>query len=189
VKIGVLADSHLYNSAVRPLWDEVAEAFAGVDLIIHAGDIFGSSILDWLEQIAPVKAALGNWDDIHSDPRVERIHWLDIEGWRVAALHDMEPEDRPIDDMRRLFLSGRSADIFITGHTHYERIDFRDGVLQVNPGSPTLPHNFSSRLGTVGLIELVPGKAEVNIVRLGETPRLRNPGVELHFDSSNGKVS
>ncbi len=91
--------------------------------------------------------------------------------------------------MRRLFLSGRSADIFITGHTHYERIDFRDGVLQVNPVSPTLPHNFSSRLGTVGLIELVPGKAEVNIVRHGETPRLRNPGVELHFDSSNGKVS
>jgi putative phosphoesterase len=181
MRVGLISDSHLHSDR-RPLWDEVAVAFDGVDLIFHAGDMFGLAVLDWLERIAPVKAALGNNDDGNlSDPRLKRVQMLDLEGWRVAVIHDMEPEDQPIEDLRRMFLEGRSADIFITGHTHYERIDYRDGVLQINPGSPTLPHNFSTRLGTVGLLDLERDHAEVRIVRLGESAGLRNPGVEHTF--------
>ncbi len=96
-------------------------------------------------------------------------------------LHDMEPEERPIEELKRYHLKGRHADIFITGHTHFERLDYRDGVLQMNSGSPTHPHLWSTRLGTVGLLDLAPGKLAARIIRLGESVGLANPGKELFF--------
>src|SRR5258706_9120564 len=114
MRIGLISDSHLHSDR-RPLWDEVSLAFAGVDLVIHAGDIFSAPVLDWLERIAPVKAALGNNDEVTlADPRLERVQMLDLGGWRVVVIHDMEPEDQPIEDLRRIFLEGRAGDIFTT---------------------------------------------------------------------------
>ncbi len=101
-------------------------------------------------------------------------------------VHDMEPEDQPIEHLRNRFLGGVHADVMITGHTHFERIDYRDGVLQVNPGSPVHPHLWSTRLGTVALIEVGPGHLRARTVHLGHTHAedLRNPGIEIHFDGT-----
>jgi len=73
----------------------------------------------------------------------------------------------------------------VTGHTHYERMDFRGGVLQVNSGSPTHPHLWSTRLGTVAILDLAPGSLKASIVRLGETEGRRNPGIEYSFDGES----
>jgi predicted phosphodiesterase len=73
----------------------------------------------------------------------------------------------------------------ITGHTHFERLDWRDGVLQVNSGSPVHPHLWSTRLGTVALLDVAPGSLRARIVRLGVTEGLRNPGVEYDFDGTD----
>ena len=131
MRIGLVTDTHL-PSTIRHLWDEVKEAFAGVDLILHGGDIVTPRVLDWLEEIAPTLAVEGNNDGGWEDPRMKDIQWLDLEGWRVAMIHDMEPEERPIAKLRDVHLKGEHADIIITGHTHYERLDYRDGVLQIN---------------------------------------------------------
>jgi putative phosphoesterase len=139
-------------------------------------------VLDWLQESAPTLAARGNNDSGWDDPRVKDIHWLDLEGWRVALIHDMEPEERSIEELKRYHLKGQHADIFITGHTHFERLDYRDGVLQINSGSPTHPHLWSTRPGTVGLLDLAPGKITARIIRLTETPDLANPGKELFFE-------
>lgn len=181
MRIGLLTDTHL-PSTIRDLWDEVREVFTGVDLILHGGDIVSPRVLDWLAEIAPVLAARGNNDSGWDDERVKDIHWLDIEGWRVAMIHDMEPEERPIEELKQFHLKGEHADIMITGHTHFERLDYRDGVLQINTGSPTHPHLWSTRLGTVGLLDLAPGKIEAKIIRLGESAGLANPGKNLFFD-------
>jgi len=181
MRIGLLTDTHL-PSTIRDLWDEVRTAFAGVDLILHGGDIVTPRVIDWLEDIAPTLAARGNNDSGWDDPRVKDIHWLDLEGWRVAMIHDMEPEDRPIEELKKYHLKGEHADIIITGHTHFERLDYRDGVLQINSGSPTHPHLWSTRLGTIGILDLAPGKITAQVVRLGEQPGLQNPGVALSFD-------
>ena len=187
MRIGLVTDTHL-PSTIRHLWDEVKDVFAGADLILHGGDIVTPRVLDWLEQIAPTLAAEGNNDGGWQDPRMEDIHWLDLEGWRVAMIHDMEPEERPIARLREIYLKGQHADIIITGHTHYERLDYRDGVLQINTGSATVaddyfdPHLWSTRLGTVGLLDLAPGKITARIVKLGDSPDLPNPGQELFFD-------
>jgi putative phosphoesterase len=181
MRIGLLTDTHL-PSTIRDLWDEVKVAFAGVDLILHGGDIVAPRVLDWLEEIAPTLAARGNNDSGWDDPRVLDIQWLDIDGWRLAMIHDMEPEDRPLDYLKKFYLKGEHADIIITGHTHFERLDYREGVLQINSGSPTHPHLWSTRLGTVGLLELAPGTISAQVIKLGESPGLANPGIELVFD-------
>lgn len=181
MRIGLLTDTHL-PSTIRQLWEEVRVAFAEVDLILHAGDIVTPRVLDWLSDIAPTLAARGNNDEGWDDPRVQDCHLLELEGWRLAMRHDMEPEDRPIAELLKTYLNGEQADILVTGHTHFERLDYRDGVLQINTGSPTHPHQWSTRLGTVGYLDLAPGALSARIVRLGETPGLRNPGCELFFD-------
>ena len=181
MRIGLITDTHL-PSTIRDLWNEVKDTFAGVDLILHGGDIVTPGVLDWLEDIAPTLAARGNNDGGWDDPRLQDVHWLDLEGWRVVMIHDMEPEERPIAILKDYHLKGEHADIMITGHTHYERLDYRDGVLQMNTGSATHPRLWSTRLGTVGLLDLAPGKMTARIIKLGESPDLPNPGQELFFD-------
>jgi uncharacterized protein len=167
-RVGILTDTHM-PSDLRELWDEVRVAFDGVDLILHSGDIVHPMVLDQCERWAPVLAALGNNDFGMQDPRVAEVQILNIEGFRIAMVHDMEPEDEPIDELCRKYLGGETADVLVTGHTHFERMDFRDGVLQVNSGSPVHPHLWSTRLGTVAILDLEPSTLRAKIVRLGET--------------------
>jgi putative phosphoesterase len=183
-RIGIISDTHM-PAGLRVLWDEVRLAFEGVDLILHSGDIVLPMVLDQLEAMLPsaqVVAAEGNNDFGLVDPRVAATQWLDVEGFRIGMVHDMEPEDQPIAELQRRYLDGHPADIMITGHTHFERLDFRDGVLQVNSGSAVHPHLWSTRLGTVAVLELAPGSMRAEILRLGESEGLRNPGIEYRFD-------
>lgn len=175
--IGLLTDTHMPGS-IPVLWDEVRVAFQGVDLILHGGDIVTADVLDWLEAIAPVIAARGNNDGLADDPRVKDVHVLNLEGWRVGLIHNLEPEERPIEMLVRDYFR-QPVDVMVSGHTHFERIDYREGVLQINSGSPVHPHQYSSRLGTVGFLRLEPTKVDARVIRLGETPGLRNPGQDL----------
>jgi putative phosphoesterase len=184
-RIGILSDTHMPGS-LRRMWPEVGTAFRGADLILHSGDICHPMVLDELEEWAPVLAARGNNDLFPGgDKRVADVQRLDIHGFRIAMVHDMEPEDEPVDELRRKYLAGNEADVMITGHTHFERLDWREGVLQVNSGSPVHPHLWSTRLGTVALLDVGPGSLRARVVRLGVTEGLRNPGVEYDFDGTH----
>lgn len=186
MRIGLISDTHQPND-VKHLWPEVYEAFAGVDLILHGGDINDPVVLDWLEEIAPTLACRGNNDIGWSDPRMTDTVVLELEGLRLAMRHDMEPESRPIDELLGRYWGGERYDILIAGDTHFELIDHRDGVLQLNSGSPTLPHHWSTRLGTVGLLEIGDGRViEARMVRLGHTEGRPNPGIEYHFTPETG---
>jgi len=187
VRIGLITDTHQPVGRAE-LAPEIHAAFAGVDLIMHGGDIVHPIVLDWLEEIAPVVAARGNNDIGWLDPRVQDFQVVEVEGLRIVMLHDMEPEDRPIAELRDRYLDGEYADVIITGDTHFERMDYRDGVLQINSGSPTLPHHWSYRLGTVALLEIDAADISARIMRLGETEELRNPGREYSFTHETGVV-
>jgi putative phosphoesterase len=185
MRIGLISDTHTPYAGMT-LWDEVAQAFAGVDLILHAGDIVHPVVLDDLERIAPVLAARGNNDFGYEDHRVKDVQRLEVAGQRLLMVHDLEPEDRPLDFLFSTYLRGERADILVSGHTHLERLDYREGVLQINPGSATLPHLWSYRLGTVALLEWSNDGAEVRILRLGHTEGLRNPGIESTYSATEG---
>ena len=185
--IGLISDTH-QPSEQATLWDEIHTVFKGVDLILHGGDIQHPMVLDWLQEIAPVLAVRGNNDFDWDDPRMQDIQWLEVDGLRIGMTHAIEPEDRPIEILRQYYFDNERLDIMISGDTHMERIDYRDGVLQINSGSPTQPHLWSTRLGTVGLLEIGGGKLEARIIRLGETEGRRNPGVEYSFTRETGVI-
>ena len=181
MRIGLLSDTHL-PALVRNL-DEMgpqpAEFFSTVDLIMHGGDLTSPIILDWLEQFAPVVCSTGNNDPI-TDSRMKDVQVLEAEGWRIGMIHSLEREFRPMSELKQLFPS--PVDIMVAGHTHQERLEYRDEVVLLNSGSITFPHHKELRLGTVGLLDLGPGTLHAEIIPLGDTPGRPNPGSAMVLD-------
>jgi len=147
MRIGLLADTHIPKDA-KMLPPHIKVAFDGVDLILHAGDIYLLTVLDELEAIAPVIAARGNGDwKLSCDDRLKDSHVLDLVGFKVGLTHAFYTE-LPLASfgkiMEREF--GEPVDVIVSGDTHVAAVERYKGVLMVNPGSPTLPN---------GLFELV----------------------------------
>jgi len=89
MRIGLISDTHIPEVA-QALPPEVVQAFRGVELILHAGDIYVPAVLDELELIAPVVAAEGD-DDYYSvitDERVKGKHILKLEGQTIWLVHE-----------------------------------------------------------------------------------------------------
>ncbi len=166
--IGLISDTHIPQQVVG-LPAQVSKAFDGVDLILHAGDICAPSVLDELQQVAPVLAARGD-DDFFTryDKRLTQEHVLMIDGLRLQLTHVL-PGPSVANSRRGLnFINyiDEATDILVFGHTHLARVDPLETVLLVNPGSATLP-NYIHRPGTVGLLTIASGRAEARIVQLG----------------------
>jgi uncharacterized protein len=178
MRIGLISDTHI-PEACEHLPRPVFEAFAGVDLVMHAGDVYVNRVLDELAQIAPVMAALGNGDEgldghrfkLDPDERVRIAHLLEIEGIRVGLAHALPTPDETSDEvferaMQRHF--GGIVDVLVIGHSHLEGITRFGSTLVVNPGSATLPRNLVDVPGTVAILEIAAGgHITAEIIRLG----------------------
>ena len=171
VRIGLISDTHIPRD-VKILPPHVQEAFRGVDLILHAGDIYLPRVLDELETIAPVLAARGNGDrEFPQDHRLKETQVISIAGLKLGITHGEfypRPPDYSIEKMaEREF--GESVDVIVFGDSHVALVERVNSVLLVNPGSPALP-NGRYELGTVGLLEITGNRAEARIVQLSEFP-------------------
>ncbi|MDP2731106.1 MAG: metallophosphoesterase family protein [Dehalococcoidales bacterium] len=157
MRIGLITDTHI-PTIEKELPAGVKAAFQGVDLILHAGDIYTISVLDELEKIAPVLAALGDDDYPGPDDRIKPKHVLKLEGqtlWLTHIRYTLLPTPE----------NNNKPDIFVFGHAHRTVVESSDGVLYVNSGSPTFL-SYQRGPGTVGLLELNSGKAEARIIHL-----------------------
>ncbi len=183
MRIGLIADTHL-PSLVRSLDElgpQIADVLRSVDLILHAGDVTAPSVIEWCAQFAPLLIAEGN-NDLFDDARMAKKQMLDIHGWRIGMAHELRPESRPIEQILHSSLDGERVDILIGGDTHVERLEFRDDVLLINSGSPILPHHLSTRLGTLGILEVSPARVRAEIVVLGHTEGARNPAKAMQLE-------
>ena len=175
VRLALLSDTHL-PSIVRDLdalGPECGDFLRGADLILHGGDVTHHSVLDWLEQYAPVVAAEGNNDDF-VDKRIKLQQYLEVEGWLIGMVHNLAPETRPLHEIAE-HRFGQPVQIMIGGHTHYERIRHESGYVLINSGSPILPHHKETRLGTMGLLELSRDTLRAEIAVLGQSIGKPNP--------------
>ena len=169
--IGLIADTHIPRNA-KILPPHVRTAFQGVELIIHAGDIYTPAVLDALEKIAPVLAVSGNGDwDFPPDPRFQRSQVINTGGLSIGAIHGINyppVPQYPIEGvMEREF--GQIVDVLVFGDTHVAIVDRYNGTLLINPGSPTLPNGLFE-LGTVGLLEIAGSEVSARIVDLNDLP-------------------
>jgi hypothetical protein len=163
MKIGLISDTHI-PEAMPELPHQVRTVFTGVDLILHAGDLHCLDVLNWLEAIAPVLACRGNGDDgsggravVPEDPRLREALVTSGAGYKIGLVHDvLDPEEFPkwpIERTMEFYFGGRT-NLIVCGHTHVENIKQHHGVLVINPGSPTFPHNYAAQPGTVAVLEL-----------------------------------
>ena len=168
--IGLLSDTHIASS-VETLPPQIKDALSGVDLILHAGDIWIPSVLDELESVAPVVAAWGDDDmeaDLGGDSRMMKERSLHLDGITLWLTH-VRPRYGLISPKEESYSSKPSPedppDVVVFGHTHFAAIEHYKGVLLVNPGSATFP-NYVRKLGTLALLTISSGKVEARIVPL-----------------------
>ena len=121
MRVGVISDTH---GLVRP---EVVQAFDGVDLILHAGDVGNAEVLKELGSIARVIAVRGNNDIGPWATTIPETEVIRIGRVGIYILHDLKEIEGDLSD--------RSCQVVISGHSHRPSIETRDGVLFLNPGS------------------------------------------------------
>jgi putative phosphoesterase len=134
VLIAAISDTHLPRGA-RRIPDACLERLAGADLILHAGDIATTAVLEEIEAIGPpVHAVHGNVDSEELRRRLPQSLELDAAGTRIAMVHDAGPARRRLERMRARFPSAAAV---VFGHSHIPLHEERDGFQIFNPGSPT----------------------------------------------------
>ena len=190
MRIGLISDTRAARAEEVP--PEVVQAFQGVDMILHAGGINTSAVLDWLEQIAPVKAvgrSTGNRAEGprefsmegQGDARIANEHVLEVEGHTIGIVHNLELRGMS-DEVRPGYIGahprpdqslpmmveeffGTAVDIVVFGQTLYAMVEEHQGVLLINPGSPSYPRNMR-KLGNVAILDVTPEGRDVSLIDL-----------------------
>jgi uncharacterized protein len=121
MRIGVISDTH---GLMRP---EALRALQGAEHILHAGDVGDPAILDALRAIAPVTAIRGNIDEGGPCSHLPSTELVELGGRSIYMLHDVKKLDLNPEAV------GIAAVVF--GHSHKPLVEWRRGVLFLNPGS------------------------------------------------------
>lgn len=147
--LGVVSDTH---GLLRP---EALAALAGVDEILHAGDIGDPAVLEGLRALGPVTAVRGNVDGGAWARGLPSSVVLERRGLRLLLLHDrnqLAPE------------AACAYDVVIAGHSHRALAEVREGVLHFNPGGAG-PRRFRLPV-TLGRLRVTARSVEPEIVTL-----------------------
>jgi putative phosphoesterase len=148
MRIGLISDTH------GLLRQEALAALAGVDRIIHAGDIGNARILEALAAIAPVDAVRGNNDKGPWAEAVPHSLTLTVDGVAIHLLHDLKELKGALPPVQ----------VIVAGHSHKPMVREENGVLLVNPGSAG-PRRFKLPV-TVGFLLIAAGTASATITQL-----------------------
>jgi len=147
VRLGVISDTHGLLRA------EVLELFAGVDHILHGGDVGDWNVMIELQTLAPVTAVYGNVDDLEIRAKLPQVAEVELDGFRIVVTHgDQLGSPTPA----KLHEAFPDAEIIVYGHTHKPLLELVDKTVTVmNPGGAGAPR--FGLLPSVGILEVEPG--------------------------------
>jgi len=148
--VGVISDTH---GLLRP---EAVAALAGVERIVHAGDIGSPDVLAALGRLAPVTAVRGNNDRGDWAAGIAATEVVEVGGVSLYVLHDLHELD--LDPRAAGFVA------VIAGHSHQPRQEERDGVLYFNPGSAG-PRRFRLPI-SLGRLTIARGRVTGSLMTL-----------------------
>ena len=164
LRIGLISDTHISTRETR-LPEAVFRAFAGVDLILHAGDITSLHVLEELMVLAPVHAVRGNMDMHATTGTLPTSRLIQREGRIMGLIHGWGAPEGIRKRIGEVFRE-QSPDIIVFGHTHEAVICQEENCLWINPGSPTRP---SGNLPpSVGILDLEGEFLRARIIDLGQ---------------------
>ena len=128
-RIGIVTDTHV-GDELPTLPSEVLERLAGVDLVIHAGDLVDPGVLDDLAHVAPVVAVRGNHDRNSDLPHAALLR---VGAHSIAVVHGVRPAPVELGSALAFTFLGRldvnrhcralsrqvpTADLVVFGHIH-----------------------------------------------------------------------
>ncbi|MDQ4040570.1 MAG: metallophosphatase family protein [Actinomycetota bacterium] len=163
--LAIISDTHLPRGP-KQIPAACVERLEAADLILHAGDFSAVTVLQALESVAPVAGVHGNVDDHEVCRRLPERRIVEVDGARIAMVHDAGPAAGRLERMRRRF---PGADAVVFGHSHVplhqKASGGRRGRFQIfNPGSPT-DRRLQPR-HTMGLARVRDGRVEFELVAL-----------------------
>lgn len=180
MKIGLVSDTHGYFDRRLP------ELLAGVDSILHGGDVGSRAVLDDLERIARVKAVRGNVDgaELNLPPslklrfdnvQVEIQHQLSVPQEELEKWADGSPLQQKHPERRAGFLKSFDPEttVIVFGHSHRPCLLAMGKKLFFNPGSAGKKRFSLPRC--LGLLEVFPRGVRGVIIGL-EGPDQLLPG-------------
>jgi len=135
MKILVLSDTHVH-SGMGKLPARIYEALKDADMVIHAGDIVTMDVVDELSAEKPVEAVSGNMDGFAVSGKLPGKRVVVADGYRIGVTHGAGPVSSIEDRVMRIF-EDDNVDCIVFGHSHRALVKHVNGILLVNPGSPT----------------------------------------------------
>jgi uncharacterized protein len=161
-RLAVISDTHLPRGA-RRLPDRCVALLRGADAILHAGDFSSAATLAELRALGPpLHAVYGNVDEPAVLAQLPAARLLEIDGVRIAMVHDSGPAAGRMARMRKRF---PDADAVVFGHSHIPLHETGpDGFQLFNPGSPT--DRRRQPVHTMGLAEVRDGEVRFELVML-----------------------
>ncbi len=133
--LGLISDTHI-PSCRRELPKKVFSAFKNVDLILHAGDFENIEVVETLEAIAPLKAVHGNMCSGEVKKKFPPKLTFKVEEVEIGLTHGDGGPSGYSSRIQDLFLQD-NPNIIVSGHTHRPTAEIINGILMLNPGSPT----------------------------------------------------
>ncbi len=134
MRIGVLADTHV--SLVEDIPKKIIDSLSTVDLIVHAGDVTTSEVLNGLKQLAEVKAVQGNMDSNELRTALPVKEIFEIGNKRIGVTHG-SGSPWGIEDRAKRIFDQDHVDVIIYGHSHHPQNQVSDNILFFNPGKAT----------------------------------------------------
>ena len=161
--IGLISDTHIPARA-KTIPNKVFKIFQDANLILHAGDLTRLSVLEELEQMAPVFAVHGNMDTRDVKEKSPVINSIDVYDWKIGMTHSLNYFFRT--NRFKDIIERRGFDVFVSGHTHRPSVKYKDGMLLINPGSPTNPIPPFLTKPSVALLKITKKEIEPEIISL-----------------------
>lgn len=162
VRIGVISDTHVPRRAPR-VPEAALRIFedAGVERILHAGDLSSLAVLDQLSAYAPVDVVQGNVELPEVVTALPITRELVVAGCAIGIVHDLGERTRYATNARNLF---PAAQVVVFGHSHIPLVEDAGGLFLLNPGSATdrrrQPHC------TVALLTIQDGQPSARLIEL-----------------------
>ncbi|MFH1888900.1 MAG: metallophosphoesterase family protein [Candidatus Omnitrophota bacterium] len=162
MKIGVISDTHIPDRT-EDIPAPILEAFKGVDMVIHAGDLVDLRVIDKLKSVCKnVKAVWGNMDPYEIRKRLPEKEIIEIGKYRIGLIHGYGHPGKLIELITEIFKND-NLDMIIFGHSHSAINEKRGKVIYFNPGSAT--DKIFSPYNSYGIIE-INDKIEAKVVKL-----------------------